>query len=84
MISSDLHIDLEELTASSYQKRLLKKNVSDYVDWLVIQNKITAKEQASLQAMINSPDDENCVLAVAIIELKKPNQDGNTIYSRES
>lgn len=45
---------------------------------------ITQQEFESLLKMINSPDNENLTLAQMLMELKKPNQDVNSIHSRES
>ena len=51
---------------------------------LLLDNKdITEQEYESLLKMVNSPDNENLTVAQAIMQLKKPNQDGNTIHSRE-
>ena len=47
------------------------------------ERQVTQQEYDSLLKMINSPDNENLTVAESLMQLKKPNQDGNTIYSRE-
>lgn len=74
-------IDLDIENAAFYERRLIKRNVVDYLNWLVLQKKLTSKEEQNLSAMINSPDDENFNLAIEIIQLKKSNQNGNNIHS---
>ena len=71
-------------TKDSYQIDLFKRNLEDYVNWLRSSNTLTVREHESLSNMLSSPDKENFILALEILKLKKPNHDGNTIYSRES
>jgi len=71
-------------TKDSYQIDLFKRNLEDYVNWLRSSDTLTVREHESLSNMLSSPDKENFILALEILKLKKPNQDGNTIHSRES
>jgi hypothetical protein len=47
-------------------------------------NQVTQTEYESLLKMINSPDNENLELANQIMQLKKPKDDADPIYSRRS
>lgn len=80
---NEIEIDVEakKLTPNWYAIQLHKRNVSDYLGWLLNVNKVSQQEHDSLQSMIKSQDNENFVLAIEIMQTKKSNQNGNNIHS---
>ncbi len=62
-----------------------RANAIDMLDWLEEKKNITSDQKSNLLLMINSPDVENFNLALMLIDqFKKPNQDGNNIYSGDA
>lgn len=80
---NEVEIDTEakKLTPNWYAIRLHKRNVSDYLSWMFDNKKVSEDEYYSLKGMIESPDNENLILAIEIMQTKKSNQNGNNIYS---
>lgn len=69
----------------SFHLAMQRANAIDMLDWLEEAEKVTSDQKGNLILMINSPDLENFNLALMLIDqLNKPNQDGNSIHSRES
>lgn len=63
-----------------YEKDLFVSNVTDYLAWLRQIHAVEESEHSTLQNMLKASD-EDCYLAIELIKLKKPKQDGNNIHS---
>lgn len=52
------------------QKAFLKANTLDFLDWVLETKKLLEHEYARLKEMINSPDEDNLDIAIAILKQK--------------
>lgn len=84
----DNMITYKPLTSEEFSNAMtnvfVKPFTRDQLEFMLADNYVTKEEYTSLMKMIDSPDNENLTIAQAIMELKKPTQDADTIHSRGS